>query len=154
VVGAGARPYGLAAVETLRIESGLIFIGYDYFSGETSPFDMSLDRFIHLDGLDFCGRDALAREAAGPPNRLISLVLDGAEVPEYGAAVMKDGVRVGTLTSPCKSPSLGGVIGMAVMHTDLARVGEQVEVELANGAVGARVATLPVYDPDKIRPRA
>lgn len=29
LTGAGARPYGLAAVETLRIESGLIFIGYD-----------------------------------------------------------------------------------------------------------------------------
>ena len=40
VVGAGARPYGLAAVETIRIESGLIFIGYDYFQHETSPYDM------------------------------------------------------------------------------------------------------------------
>ena len=28
-------PYGLAAVETIRIESGLIFIGYDYFQHET-----------------------------------------------------------------------------------------------------------------------
>ena len=37
VTGAGARPYGLAAVETLRIESGLIFIGYDYFQHETDP---------------------------------------------------------------------------------------------------------------------
>ena len=27
----GIRPYGLAAVESLRIESGLIFIGFDYF---------------------------------------------------------------------------------------------------------------------------
>ena len=34
---AGARPYGLSAVETLRIESGLIFIGYDYFQHETDP---------------------------------------------------------------------------------------------------------------------
>ena len=38
---AGAKPYGLSAVETLRIESGLIFIGYDYFQHETDPFDMS-----------------------------------------------------------------------------------------------------------------
>jgi aminomethyltransferase len=39
---AGATPYGLSAVESLRIESGLIFIGYDYFQHETDPFDMSL----------------------------------------------------------------------------------------------------------------
>ena len=37
VTGAGAKPYGLAAVETLRIESGLIFIGYDYFPARDEP---------------------------------------------------------------------------------------------------------------------
>ena len=66
VVGAGARPYGLAAVETIRIESGLIFIGYDYFQHETSPYDMSLDKLIRFDGPDFCGKAALAAEAAEP----------------------------------------------------------------------------------------
>ena len=65
VVGAGARPYGLAAVETLRIESGLIFIGYDYFQHETSPFDMSLDKVIRLDTGDFHGKAALAETAEG-----------------------------------------------------------------------------------------
>ena len=45
----GIRPYGLAAVESLRIESGLIFIGYDYFQGLTSPFHMNLDRTINLE---------------------------------------------------------------------------------------------------------
>jgi aminomethyltransferase len=56
---AGAAPYGLAAVETLRIESGLIFIGYDYFQHETDPFDVSLDKVIRLDTGDFHGKQAL-----------------------------------------------------------------------------------------------
>ena len=43
------RPYGLAAVESLRIESGLIFIGFDYFPAYTSPYHMNLDRMIKLD---------------------------------------------------------------------------------------------------------
>ena len=58
------RPYGLAAVETIRIESGLIFIGYDYFQHETSPYDMGLDKMIRLDGPDFCGKAALEAESA------------------------------------------------------------------------------------------
>ena len=45
----GIRPYGLAAVESLRIEAGLIFIGLDYFPGVTSPYHMNLDRMIKLD---------------------------------------------------------------------------------------------------------
>ena len=77
VAGAGAQPYGLAAVETIRIEAGLIFIGYDYFQHETSPYDMGLDKVIRLDKGDFCGKAALAAEAQNPPNRFVTLVVDG-----------------------------------------------------------------------------
>ena len=153
VTGAGARPYGLAAVETIRIESGLIFIDYDYFQRQTSPFDMGLDKLIRLDKGDFVGREALAAEAKSPPNRFVTLVVDG-PVPEYGAAVTKDGEQVGTLTSPCESPTLGQVIGLTVLRSDLATQGEQVEVAAGDGTAPATVAPLPIYDTGKTRPRA
>ncbi|MGH3024767.1 MAG: aminomethyltransferase family protein [Gaiellaceae bacterium] len=151
---AGAKPYGLAAVETLRIESGLIFIGYDYFQHKTDPFDMSLDKVIRLDGGDFQGKAALAETAKSPPRRLVTLAVEGSEVPEYGAAVTKDGAPAGTLTSPCESPTLGRVIGMAVLETRLAGKGESVEVALGDGTVAATVDDFPVYDPEKTRPRS
>jgi aminomethyltransferase len=153
VTGAGARPYGLAAVETIRIESGLIFIGYDYFQRETSPFDMSLDKLVALGGGDFSGKAALAKEAAAPPNQLVTLVVDG-PVPEYGAAVTADGEPVGTLTSPCESPTLGNVIGMAVVRRDLATHGRALAVAVEGGTAPATVGALPIYDPEKTRPRA
>ncbi len=153
VTGAGAKPYGLAAVETIRIESGLIFIGYDYFQHETSPFDMGLDKVIALDGSDFCGKAALEAEASSPPNRFVTLVVDG-DVPEYGAAVTKAGEQVGTLTSPCESPTLGKVIGLGVLRADLAREGETVEVAVGDGTAQATVAPVPVYDTEKKRPRS
>ena len=133
LTGAGARPYGLAAVETLRIESGLIFIGYDYFQHETDPFDMSLDKVIRLDTGDFHGKAALEETAKSPPCRLVTLVLASGEVPEYGAAVTKDGEPAGTLTSPCESPTLEKVIGMAVLETRFAGKGETVEVARRRG---------------------
>jgi glycine cleavage system T protein (aminomethyltransferase) len=152
VVGAGARPYGLAAVETIRIESGLIFIGYDYFQHETSPYDMSLDKVIRLDKGDFCGKAALAAEAQNPPNRFVTLEVQG-DVPEYGAAVTKDGASVGTLTSPCESPTLGKVTGLSVLRSDLAHPGERVDVAVGDSSAPATVAPLPIYDTDKTRPR-
>ena len=151
---AGAKPYGLAAVETLRIESGLIFIGYDYFQHQTDPFDMSLDKVIRLDGGDFHGKAALEQTAKSPPRRLVTLSVDGSDVPEYGAAVTKDGEPAGTLTSPCESPTLGKVIGMAVLETRFASKGEGVEVALGDGTVSATVDDFPIYDPDKRRPRS
>jgi glycine cleavage system T protein len=153
VVGAGATPYGLAAVETLRIESGLIFIGRDYFQRETSPYDVGLDRLVSLDKAAFLGKEALAAEAASPPNRFVTLVVDG-PVPDYGAAVAKHGERVGTLTSPCESPTLGKVIGLSVLRSDLAREGERVDVAVDGGTAPATVAPLPIYDTEKRRPRA
>jgi glycine cleavage system T protein (aminomethyltransferase) len=154
VTGAGARPYGLAAVETIRIESGLIFIGYDYFQHETNPFDMSLDKVIRVDTGDFHGKQALAEAAKAPPRRFVTLSVESDEAPEYGAAVTVDGAPAGTLTSPCESPTLGRVIGLAVLETRFAEPGTKVDVALGDGTVAAAVETLPIYDPEKRRPRS
>jgi aminomethyltransferase len=146
---AGATPYGLAALEPLRIGAGLLFVGLDYTPHRTSPFDLSLDRVIVLDRGDFHGRDALRREAAHPPRRMVTLVLDADEVPPYGTPIEDHGRRVGTLTSPCRSPELDRVIGLAILETELARDG----VELDVGAGRGRVAPFPISDPARQRPR-
>ena len=154
LTGAGAVPYGLAAVETLRIESGLIFIGYDYFQHETNPYDMSLDKVIRLDTGDFSGKAALAETAASKPRRLVTLAVDGRDVPEYGAEVTSGGEPAGTLTSPCESPTLGSVIGLAVLDARHAVAGGHVDVALGDGTVPATVESLPIYDPEKERLRS
>ena len=84
---------------------------------------------------------------------MVTLVLEGKDVPEYGAAVTKDGQGAGVLTSPCESPSLGQVIGMAVLETRFAKKGERVEVALDDGTAQATVSDFPIYDPEKTRPR-
>ena len=154
----GIRPYGLAAVESLRIESGLIFIGYDYFQGLTSPFHMNLDRTINLETGDFVGKDALVAElAAGITHRLTTLVIAGNEAPDYGADVFVNGRGVGRLTSPSagRSPSIDRLIGIACLEADIAEPGNRVEVALPDGRlVPAYTDTFPIYDPEKKRPRS
>ena len=86
----GIRPYGLAAVESLRIESGLIFIGFDYFPGVTSPYHMNLDRMIKLDKpATSIGKAALqAEHEAGITHRMVTLVIAGEEAPDYDTPVV------------------------------------------------------------------
>jgi aminomethyltransferase len=154
----GARPYGLAAVESLRIESGLIFLGYDYFPGVTSPFHMNLDRLIKLDKADFHGKEALAAEAeAGITHRMVTLVIAGEEAPDYNTPVLSNGRGVGRLLSPSagRSPTVDKLIGMACIEAELTRPGTQVEVTLQDGrTVPAVVDSYPIYDPEKARPRS
>ena len=153
----GIRPYGLAAVESLRIESGLIFIGFDYFQGLTSPFHMNLDRTINLETGDFVGKEALIAERdAGITHRLTTLVIAGNESPDYGADVFLNGRGVGKLTSPSagRSPTVDRLIGMACIEADIAEPGNRVEVALPDGRlVPAYTDAFPIYDPEKTRPR-
>jgi aminomethyltransferase len=153
----GLRPIGLSAIETLRIESGLLFPDIDYFPHQTDPFEVRLDNVIKLDKPgDFVGKDALRKIAAeGTARLLTTLRIDGDEVPEYGAAVTLDGRDVGIVRSPCQSPTFdSGVIAMAAIDRDLNTPGQRVEVALGEGTVGADVAEFPLYDTKKTRPRS
>jgi glycine cleavage system T protein (aminomethyltransferase) len=153
----GIRPIGLSAIETLRIESGLLFPDIDYFPHQTDPFEVRLDNVVKLDKTgDFVGRDALREIAAGGTSRLLTtLRIDGDEVPEYGAAVTLDGQDVGILRSPCQSPTFDmQVIGMAAIDRALVKDGQRVDVTLGDATVGATVAPFPLYDTEKRRPRS
>ena len=147
-----ARPFGVEAIEVLRIEAGLIVTDYDYQVHERSPYDFSLDKLVHF-GHDFNGKAALQDIAASPPRRFKTLVLDSEELPAYGAAVSSDGEPAGVLTSPTRSPR-HGCIGMAVLDTEHSANGTRLEVALGEGTVSATEDLLPIYYPQKKRPRA
>ena len=146
-----ARPVGFDAIDVLRIEAGIVLPGYDYTPGESTPYDVSFDRLVKLDGRDFLGRDALARIAASPPRRLVGLRIEGGELPEAGAEIRRDGRPVGTVTSPTDLPAFGP-IALGVVSSADADPGA-VEVAVGDGHAGAAQAAPAIYDPEKRRPR-
>lgn len=148
-----AMPFGVEAIEVLRIEAGLMILDYDYQAHERNPFDLSMDRQVAMDRADFYGKEALVSVAAKPPRRFKTLVMDSDEMPEYGSQVVKNGAPVGTLTSPTASPMFGS-IGLAVLQSDVAADGEPLEVLIGEATVPAHVAPLAIYDPQKLRPRS
>jgi aminomethyltransferase len=135
----------------------LLFPDIDYFPHKTDPLEVRLDNVIKLDKPgDFSGRDALRMIAdQGTARLLTTLRIDGDEVPEYGAAVTRDGQEVGIIRSPCQSPTFDmQVIGTASIDRALASDGERVQVALGEGTVSATVAPIPLYDTEKRRPRS
>lgn len=155
VTGAGARGFGVTVIEPLRVEAGMVVTGYDYEEHQRTPFDIGLDRVVALNAPgDFAGKERLASVAASPPNRFVTLKIEGETLPPYGADVLEDGEPVGILTSPAETPRFGR-IGMAVIPTRLSAPGTNVEVALEDGSTArASVEGLPIYDPEKRRPRA
>jgi aminomethyltransferase len=145
----GVTPFGLDAIEMLRVEAGLLIQYEDYVPGETDPYEVALEPFIELEGHDFVGREAAARRASAPPRRMVTLVIESEDVPEPGARVTSRSVDVGDVRSPYRTPRFG-TLALAVVEADAAGPGRTLDVD-------GRPATLhrvPIDDPGKRRPRA
>jgi aminomethyltransferase len=151
---AGVAPFGVEAIEILRIEAGLVVTDYDYETHQRSPYDFNFDPFIKLDAAgEPLGLDRLRDAAERPANRFVTLRYESDALPGYGVVVTKGGEEVGTLTSPTESPRFGK-IGLAILRTDQAKKGETVDIAPGDGTVPATVDALPIYDTEKKRPRS
>jgi len=151
----GLIPCGLAALDMVRIEAGLIFAGYE-FSDQTDPFEAGIGFTVPLKGKsdDFIGKAALERRKAGPVRRLVGLDIEGGLVPGKGDCVRLGRAQVGEITSAMKSPILGKVIALARIDVTHAAEGTGLEVGQLDGRqkrLAARVVGFPHFDPTKER---
>ena len=97
----GIEPGGYRVLESLRMEKGYRYMGTDISAGDT-PYEAGLGFCVALDKGDFVGRDALARAAEGPPQRVLRTLVVGGEdsLPLYGGeAVRLGGQTVGRVRS-------------------------------------------------------
>jgi len=154
----GMAPLGLAALDMLRIESGLIFAGYE-FDDQTDPFEAGIGFTVPLKSKqeDFIGRDALRKRKDNPQRALVGLELVGDEVAAHGDCVHVGRLQVGTVTSAVRSPVLAKNIALCRIATGYTEPGTEVEVGKLDGhakRLPATVVPFPAYDPKKERPRS
>jgi aminomethyltransferase len=153
----GLKPLGLEALDILRIESGLIFAGYE-FDDQVDPFEAGVGFTVDLeDPEDFVGRSALQERVAHPQRTLVGLELSGSEVANHGDPVYVGRSQVGVVTSGTRSPILKKNIALCRMAVQFKEPGSQVEVGKLDGLqkrIRAIVVAFPFYDPEKRRPRS
>ena len=143
--GHAARPCGLGARDTLRLEAGMPLYGNE-LTRETNPYEVNLGRVVKLDKGEFVGRSALqAVHAAGAARKLVGLRMIDNAIPRAGYAVHADGRPVGHVTSGTLSPTLGTKIAMALVPADLAEVGRAFEVVVRERPYRAEQVKLPFY---------
>ncbi|MEM1299632.1 MAG: DUF1989 domain-containing protein [Pseudomonadota bacterium] len=151
----GMVPLGLAALDMLRIEAGLIFANYE-FSDQTDPFEAGIGFTVPLktQNDDFIGRKALEARKANPQKKLVGLDIEGGLVPSNGDCLRIGKAQVGEITSAMKSPILGKTIALARVDVTHAEPGTEIEVGQLDGQqkrLRAVVGTFPHFDPGKER---
>lgn len=153
----GLKPMGLAALDMVRIEAGLIFAGYD-FSDQTDPFEAGIGFTVPLKSKtdDFIGRDALIRRKENPMHRFVGLDIDANVDVGHGDPIHVGHAQVGVVTSSTRSPILGKNIALARVDVAHAAIGTEVEVGKLDGQqkrLPATIVELSHYDPKKMRPQ-
>lgn len=152
----GLQPMGLAALDILRIEAGLVFAGYD-FCDQTDPFEAGIGFTVPKDKPDpFVGSEAVARRRDNPHRRLVGLDVVGNEPVAHGDPIFIGRTQVGVVTSATKSPILGKTIALARVAVSAASVGQQVEIGKLDGhqkRLQGIVVDFPHFDPKKTRVR-
>jgi aminomethyltransferase len=140
LVAAGARPAGLGARDTLRLEVCFHLYGND-LSPERNPIEGGLG-WCCKEATAFIGSEAIARaRRQGTADRLIPFVIEGPGIPRKGNSV----VGGGEVTSGTFSPCLEHGIGMAYVPTALAQPGTRIEIDVRGTLRPGRVEGKPLY---------
>ena len=140
VVARGAKPCGLGARDTLRLEVCYPLHGND-IGPETDAISAGLGWVCVLDK-DFTGGEELRRiKEAGPEMKLAAFVMDEPGIPRQGMTI--DGG--GEVTSGTHSPMLDKGIGMGYVPAAAAEPDTELTIDLRGRSRRARVVKKPIY---------
>ncbi|MEM9923843.1 MAG: glycine cleavage system aminomethyltransferase GcvT [Cyanobacteria bacterium P01_D01_bin.50] len=146
LIEAGVLPCGLGARDTLRLEAAMALYGQD-IDDTTTPNEAALGWLVHLDTKgDFIGREVLQQQKAnGVQRKLVGLQMQGRNIARHGYSVLSENEKVGEITSGTLSPTLGYPIALAYLPTEIAKVGNQLEVEIRGKKYPAIIVKRPFY---------
>lgn len=145
LVDAGARPCGLGARDTLRLEAKMALYGND-IDHTTTPIEADLGWIVKLDKGDFAGADVLRREKAeGPRRKLVGFEMIDRGIARHGYPVVDGKEEIGVVTSGTHSPTLKKAIGLAYLPLDKSAQGTEFLVLNRGKETRARVVPTPFY---------
>ncbi|MDO6729995.1 FAD-dependent oxidoreductase [Marinovum sp. 2_MG-2023] len=155
VTAAGARPIGMYALNSLRLEKG-----YRAWKGDLSSdytlLEGGLDRFIDW-SKEFPGKSVLeAEKQHGSAKRFVTLIVDAGDCDApYMATLWHDGAVVGEVTSGGWGYRVDASIALGMIRADLAAPGTEVEVDIFGERRRATVQPdAPLWDAINERIRA
>ena len=150
------KEYGLQPGHTSsirRIEGGMLSYHADA-DINTNPYELGLDRLVNLDGeINFIGKESLKKiKKNGIKRRQVGLELDCAPLKGPNTTfwpILKDGKKIGKVTSAVYSPRLKKNIALAIVEINHSEIGNNLKVISDNKEINSSIIEKPFYDPKK-----
>jgi len=142
-----AKPIGLGARDSLRLEAGLPLYGHD-LDLDTTPvmagLTFAINKRRRAEGGFPGSMRILAELQNGAPQKRVGFEIDGRQPVREGALVLDgEGSEVGKITSGGFSPSLQRPIAMGYVASHLAEPGTALKLEQRGKLFDARVVPMP-----------
>lgn len=145
----GILPCGLAARNTLRLESAMSLYGHE-LGDDISPLEANLGWITKLDKGSFIGSDALKEQkAAGIKRKLAGFEMTEPGIGRDGFDIYIGEEKVGVVTSGSPAPFLKKNIGLAFLPIEFANVGQELKIDIRGKKTSARVVPTPFYKRQK-----
>ena len=157
VVCAGAKPFGMYALNSLRIEKGYRAWKGD-LSSDYSLLEGGLERFVKLDKpQNFSGKASiLSEKQQGRKKAFASLIVDAGDCDApYMSTLWQGDELVGQTTSGAWGYRVEASVALAMLRPDLTHPGTELEVEIFGERRRAVVQPdKPLWDPENERLKA
>jgi len=141
----GMKPFGIQALETLRMEAGIPKAGPDLNENIVPPEANLEGKAFSLTKGCYPGQEVVARmdTYGSARRRLVGLVLEDAVIPPQGAKLFSGEREVGWVSSAVRSPALGKVVALGFPLRDFTAPGTALSVEVKGERKAATVHALP-----------
>lgn len=141
----GLLPCGLGARDTLRFEARLPLYGQE-LSPEITPIEAGVGFAISATKGEFIGSEVLLpQKADGAPRKLVGIEMIDRGIPRTHYPVYIGEEKVGEVTTGTQSPTLKKNVGLVLIDRVHSELGQEVEVEIRNKRVKAKVVATPFY---------
>ena len=142
-------PCGLAARNTLRLESGMSLYGHE-LSDEISPLEAGLGWICKLGKGDFTGRDKMAKlKEDGLKRKLVGFEMTDKGIARDEFDVYINDKKLGVVTSASPAPFLKKNIGLAFVPVEFANIGQEIKIDVRGKHLAAVIVPTPFYKREK-----
>ena len=144
----GLKPFGIRAMNSLRVEKSYKLVGTE-LSIEYSPYESGLDRFIHPNKGSFIGLDALNKwREKGFDNKLVTLEVHNPKDADVlgNNPIYENGKVVGRATGGDFGFRLGKSIALGMVKPELANVGQKLNIDILGKMHQATILEESPYD--------
>ncbi len=142
----GASPIGLGARDTLRLEACYSLYGHE-ISDSITPVEANIGWVVkEKKGIDYLGKEVLLHQKSEGTSRiLVGLNLLDKGIIRENYKLFKNGAEIGYVTSGGYSPTLEKTIGLALIKKEFSKIGTEIEIEIRQKLLKAKVVPTPFY---------